>query len=52
MCLIPDIAKIKEWITSHNVPEHAPTTGINEISVPYKITLSPHTKKRHPAHAV
>jgi len=48
---ILDIAKIKEWITNDNVPDHAPTTDTNEISVPHKITPSPHPKK-HPTHAV
>jgi hypothetical protein len=41
---ILDIAKIKEWITNDTVPDHAPTTDTNEISVPRKITLSPHPK--------
>jgi len=41
---ILDIAKIKKWITNDNVPDHAPTSDTNEISVPYKITPSPHPK--------
>ena len=44
---ILDIAKIKEWITNDNVPDHAPTTDTNEISVPHKITPS-HTLKYTP----
>jgi len=38
---ILDIAKIKNWITKDDVPDHAPTTDTNEISVPYKIKPSP-----------
>ena len=48
---ILDITKIKDWITNDNVPDHAPTTDTNEISVPHKITPSPHPKK-HPTYAV
>jgi len=48
---ILDIAKIKEWITNDNVPDHAPTTDTNEISVPHKITPPPHPK-RQPIRAV
>jgi hypothetical protein len=48
---ILDITKIKDWITNDNVPDHAPTTDTNEISVPHKITPSPHPKK-HSTHAV
>jgi hypothetical protein len=48
---ILDIAKIKEWITNDNIPDQAPTTDANEISVPHRITPSPHPKK-HPTHAV
>jgi len=48
---ILDIAKIKDWITNDNVPNHASTTDTNEISVPHKITPSPDPKV-HPTHAV
>ena len=43
---ILDIAKIKNWITNDDVRDHAPT-DTNEISVPYKITPSPHPKSPH-----
>jgi len=48
---ILDIAKIKEWVTNNNVPDHATTTDTNEISVPHNITPSPHPTKQ-PTHAV
>jgi len=48
---ILDKAKIKEWITNDNVPDHAPTADTNENSVPHKINPSPHPKE-HPTQAV